>query len=322
VVLVSSIAPEKVMAQPSIRKKRRGVWGNIWKFKTLYLLSLPGLLFFLIFKYVPLFGIVIAFKDYNLFKGVTDSPWVGLKHFQRMFEHYEFVDILTNTLLIAFYDMLFAFPAPIILALLLNELRKVIFKRTLQTVIYMPHFLSWAVIAGIMIEILSPSGGLINRIIEMFGFESRYWLGEESYIRSILVGSGIWRDAGYGTIIYLAALAGINPSLYEAAEMDGANRWKQTLYITLPALLPTITILFLLQIGNFLDFGFERVYVFLNPLNSANADILDTYIYRVGLVEMQYSYTTAVGVFKSVVGLVLIVLANQLSKKATGNSLY
>nr|WP_142255419.1 ABC transporter permease subunit [Bacillus sinesaloumensis] len=305
-----------------MRSKRRAIWGNIWKFKTLYLLSLPGILFFLVFKYVPLLGIVIAFKDYNLFKGVTDSPWAGLKHFQRMFEHYEFVDILTNTLLIAFYDMIFAFPAPIILALLLNELRKVIFKRTLQTVIYMPHFLSWAVIAGIMIEILSPSGGLINRIIEMLGFESRYWLGEESYIRSILVGSGIWRDAGYGTIIYLAALAGINPSLYEAAEMDGANRWKQTLYITLPALLPTITILFLLQIGNFLDFGFERVYVFLNPLNSANADILDTYIYRVGLVEMQYSYTTAVGVFKSVVGLILIVVANQLSKKATGNSLY
>src|SRR5690606_38496238 len=168
------------MAQPSIRKKRRGVWGNIWKFKTLYLLSLPGLLFFLVFKYVPLFGIVIAFKDYNIFKGIADSPWVGLKHFERMFEYMEFLRILSNTALIALYDILFAFPAPIILALLLNELRRVVFKRTLQTVVYMPHFLSWAVIAGIMIEILSPSGGLINRLLMMIGLESQYFLGNES----------------------------------------------------------------------------------------------------------------------------------------------
>lgn len=239
-----------------------------------------------------------------------------------MFEHFEFLEILTNTLAIAFYDILFAFPAPIILALMLNELKNVIFKRSLQTVVYMPHFLSWAVIAGIMIEILSPSGGLINRVIEMFGFESQYWLGEESFIRPIIVGSGIWRDAGYGTIIYLAALAGVNPELYEAAQIDGANRWRQMISITLPALLPTMTILFLLQIGNFLDFGFERVYVFLNPLNSGKADILDTYIYRVGLLDLQYSYTTAVGVFKSVVGLILITLANRLAKKSTGESLY
>ncbi len=288
----------------------------------MYFISLPGIFFFLLFKYVPLFGIVIAFKDYNIFKGVFASPWVGFKHFQRMFEYMEFLTILKNTILIAFYDILFAFPAPIILALLLNEVRKVIFKRTIQTVVYMPHFLSWAVIAGIMIEILSPSGGLVNRIIMMFGFEPQYFLGENSYIRTILVGSGIWRDAGYGTIIYLAALAGINPDLYEAAEMDGANRWRQTISITLPALLPTITILFLLQIGNFLDFGFERVYVFLNSLNTANADILDTYIYRTGLVQRQYSFTTAIGVFKSLVGLVLIMSANTLSKKATGESLY
>ena len=226
-------------------------------------------------------------------------------------------------MLIATYDIIFAFPAPIILALMLNELRKVVFKRVLQTIVYMPHFLSWAVIAGIMIEILSPSDGLVNRFLDLaFGMAPQYFLGEESYIRSILVGSGIWRDAGYGTIIYLAALAGINPELYEAAEIDGATRWRQTLSVTLPALLPTITILFLLQIGNFLDFGFERVYVFLNPLNTGNADILDTYIYRAGLVNHQYSFTTAVGVFKSVVGLFLIVIANTLSRKATGESLY
>jgi putative aldouronate transport system permease protein len=311
-------------ANKAALKERRltSSWKSIWKFKVLYFLSIPGLLYFLIFKYVPLAGIVIAFKDYNIFKGIAGSPWVGPKHFERMFEYMEFFTILKNTALLAMYDLIFAFPAPIILALLLNEVRKVVFKRVVQTIVYMPHFLSWAVIAGIMIAILSPADGLVNRIGAMLGFDSVYFLGEESYIRSIIVGSGIWRDAGYGTIIYLAALAGINPDLYEAAEIDGANRWRQTISITLPALLPTITILFLLQIGNILDFGFERVYVFLNPLNSGNADILDTYIYRVGLVGRQYSYTTAVGVFKSLVGLILIMGANTLSKKATGESLY
>jgi putative aldouronate transport system permease protein len=317
---VQTAAPANKAAMNERRVSR--VWKSFMKFKVLYFLSFPGLLYFLIFKYVPLGGIIIAFKDYNIFKGVMGSPWVGMKHFQRMFEYMEFFTILKNTALLALYDLIFAFPAPIILALLLNEVRKVVFKRTIQTIVYMPHFLSWAVIAGIMIAILSPADGLVNRIGAMFGFESVYFLGEESFIRSIIVSSGIWRDAGYGTIIYLAALAGINPDLYEAAEIDGANRWRQTISITLPALLPTITILFLLQIGNILDFGFERVYVFLNPLNSGNADILDTYIYRVGLVGRQYSYTTAVGVFKSLVGLILIMAANSLSKKATGESLY
>jgi putative aldouronate transport system permease protein len=317
---VQNTAPANTAMKAPTRSGQN--WKKFWKFKVLYFLSIPGLLYFLVFKYVPLGGIVIAFKDYNIFKGVLASPWVGWKHFERMFEYMEFLTILKNTALLALYDLIFAFPAPIILALLLNEVRKVVFKRVVQTIVYMPHFLSWAVIAGIMIAILSPMDGLVNRVGAMLGFESVYFLGEESLIRSIIVGSGIWRDAGYGTIIYLAALAGINPDLYEAAQIDGANRWRQTWSITLPALLPTITILFLLQIGNILDFGFERVYVFLNPLNSANADILDTYIYRVGLVGRQYSYTTAVGVFKSLVGLVLIMGANQLSKKATGESLY
>lgn len=301
---------------------KKSLLSFMWKYKALYLISLPGIIYFIIFKYVPLLGSIIAFQDYNMFQGFTGSKWVGLEHFKRMFAHYDFLNILKNTLLLGLYDLIIAFPAPIVLALLLNELRLVLYKRILQTVVYMPHFLSWVIVAGIGVGVLSPSTGIVNHFIQWLGHEPIYFLGEESYIRSVLIGSGIWRDSGYGTIIYLAALAGINPDLYEAAEVDGANRWRQTISITLPSLLPTIMILFLLHIGKFLDLGFERVYVFLNPLNQNSGEILDTYIYKAGLQGQQYSYTTAIGLFKSLVGLVLIVIGNIFSKKTTGESLY
>jgi putative aldouronate transport system permease protein len=300
----------------------KGLLSFMWKYKALYLISLPGIIYFFIFKYIPLFGSVIAFQNYNIFQGVLGSEWVGLENFQRMFAHYDFLIILKNTFLIGIYELVFQFPAPIMLALLLNELRVVIYKRFLQTLVYMPHFLSWVIVSGIAIGILSPSTGILNQLISYLGFQPIYFLGEDSYIRSVLIGAGIWRDSGYGTIIYLAALAGINPDLYEAAEVDGANRWRQMLSITLPSLLPTIMILFLLHIGKFLDFGFERVFVFLNPLNTHNGEILDTYIYKSGLQAGQFSYTTAIGVFKSLVGLVLIAFGNILSRKTTGESLY
>lgn len=291
----------------------------MWKYKALYFISIPGILFFLLFKYVPLFGTVIAFQNYNLFTGFKGSPWVGLAHFKRMFSHYDFLRILGNTLILGIYDMVFAFTAPIVLALLLNEVRLAFYKKIVQTIIYAPHFLSWVIVSGIFVGVLSPSSGVVNTIIGWFGMEPIYFLGEDSYIRTILVSSGLWRDIGWGTIIYLAALAGINPDLYEAAEMDGASRWRQTLAITLPALLPVITILFLLKIGDFLDYGFERVFVFQNPLNLQNSEILDTYIYKAGLKQMQYSYATAIGLFKSVVGLTLLSIANFMSKKRPAN---
>lgn len=323
---MSTIKTEAAELTPPSMVRRPGKGGGLihlmWKYKALYVISLPGIVYFLIFKYIPLGGSIIAFQDYNIFKGFTGSEWVGFAIFTMMFQHYDFLRILKNTLLIGLYDLIIAFPAPIILALLLNELRLVVFKRVIQTVVYMPHFLSWVVIAGMSVAILSPSTGILNQLLGLFGIEPVYFLGDNAYIRSVLVGSGIWRDMGYGTILYLAALAGINPDLYEAAEIDGANRWKQTLRITLPALLPTIMILFLLHIGKFLDFGFERVWVFLNALNTENGEILDTYIYRSGLLSQQYSYTTAVGLFKSVVGLVLVLIGNMLSKKTTGEGLY
>ena len=292
------------------------------KYKTLYLLSVPGIVYFLVFKYVPIAGVAIAFQDYSIFKGFLGSEWVGFAQFERMFRYMDFLRILNNTLLIALYDLLFAFPAPIVLALLLNELRHAAYKRIIQTVVYMPHFLSWVIIGGIALAILGREHGLLNHLLDRLGFERIFFLGDAEHIRKVIIGSGLWRDAGWGTIVYLAAIAGINPELYEAAEMDGAGRWKQTLHVTLPSLMPTITILLLLQFGNFLDFGFERVYVFLNSLNISKGDILDTYIYRVGLLDQQFSYTTAVGVFKSVVGLALLAIGNAVSRRTTGESLY
>ncbi|MDR6550833.1 ABC transporter permease subunit [Paenibacillus qinlingensis] len=305
-----------------VNTKQIPIWSYIWKMRTLYWMSVPGILYFLVFKYIPLGGSVIAFQDYNIFKGFWGSEWVGWDNYVKMVQYDEFLRILKNTLLIAGFDLLFAFPAPILIALLLNEVRSMMYKRVLQTVVYMPHFLSWVIISGIALALLSQEHGLINHGLAALGLDRVFFLGEEQYVKGVIVGAGLWRDTGWGTIIYLAAITGINPDLYEAAEMDGANRWRQTTAITLPALLPTITILFLMQIGHFLDFGFERVFVFLNSLNQAGGDTLDTYIYRVGLLQQQYSYTTAIGLFKSLVGLILLVLGNTLSKKATGQGLF
>ncbi|MCU6794471.1 ABC transporter permease subunit [Paenibacillus sp. WQ 127069] len=302
--------------------KQNGLLTYYNRYKILYLLSLPGIIYFVVFKYIPLAGSMMAFQNYSIFEGIWKSEWVGMANFQRMFEFADFWRILKNTLAIGFYTLVFGFPIPIILALMMNELRNQLYKRFVQTAVYLPHFLSWVVVGGIVIEILSPTSGVVNHVLTWFGQEPIYFMGEDSHIRTIIVSSGIWRDAGWSTIIYLAAMSGINPDLYEAAQMDGATRWRQTISITIPSIMTTITILFLLQIGNFLDLGFERVFVFLNPLTNSNGDILDTYIYRVGLIQREYSYTTAIGLFKSVIGFVLIVTANTFSKRATGEGLY
>ncbi|WP_091173056.1 sugar ABC transporter permease [Paenibacillus sp. 1_12] len=282
----------------------------------------PGLLFFVIFRYIPIIGSLIAFQDYNVFSGIWGSKFVGFKHFENLFMYPEFLRILSNTLLISLYQLIFGFSAPIILSLLLNEVRKMVFKRVIQTVIYLPHFLSWVIVGGLVINVLSPNYGIVNELLSYFGYEKIFFLQQPEYFRSIVVVSGIWKEVGWGTIIYLAALAGINPELYEAADVDGASKLRQVFSITLPALLPTIMVLLLLRIGNILDLGFEQIYILLNPLIKETGEIIDTYIYEVGLLGFQYSYTTAIGIFKSVIGLILIVGANQLSKKLTGNSLY
>ncbi|GIP36652.1 sugar ABC transporter permease [Paenibacillus sp. J2TS4] len=288
----------------------------------LYTMILPGVLYFAVFKYIPLTGSIIAFQDYNVFDGVWGSKFVGLKHFVNLFTYPEFYSVLTNTALISLYKLFFGFPAPILLALLLNEVRKALFKRTIQTVLYLPHFLSWVIAGGLIINFLSPSSGVVNEIIRSFGGEPIFFLQEPKYFRSIIVGSGIWKEVGWNTIIYLAALTGINPDLYEAAEVDGAGKLRQAISITLPSLMPTIIVLLLLNIGNILDLGFEQIYMFLNPLVYDTGEVFDTYIYRIGLLGGQFSYTTAIGIFKSIVGFILLFGANYISKKVTDNSIF
>ncbi|RKL65258.1 protein lplB [Salipaludibacillus neizhouensis] len=288
---------------------------NIKKNWMLYLMIVPGLLYYIIFKYVPLFGSVIAFQDYQIFSGILDSPWVWLDNFKYIFSYQDFYQVLRNTVMIAFYQLIFGFPAPIILALLFNEVRLMFLKRTVQSLFYLPHFLSWVVVGGIVFELLALEG-IVNAIRELFGAAPILFMQEESYFRTIVVISGIWKSVGWGTIIYLAAITGINPSLYEAAVIDGANRWKQIRYITLPLLFPTILILFLLNIGNFLELGFDQIFNLLTPMTYSVGDIIETYVYRAGVLQGQFSVTTAIGLFQSVIGFMLLWIFNRLARKS------
>ncbi len=288
-----------------------------------YLMLVPAVLYFLIFRYIPLAGSVIAFKDYNIFKGIIASDWVGLQWFHQLFTFPKFVRLLQNTLLIGFYQIIFSFPAPILLAILMNELRMMKLKRVVQTIVYLPHFLSWTIVAGLVYMLLSVQTGLVNTVyVNLTGNEPINFLQNADYVRTIIVSSGMWKEVGWGTIIFLAALTGISPSLYEASTIDGAGRWKQFVHITLPGLLPAITVMLLLKLGHVMDLGFEQIYPFLNPLTSEKADVFDTYAYRAGVVGGQYSFTTAVGLFKSVVGFALLLVSNKASKLTTGEGLF
>jgi putative aldouronate transport system permease protein len=311
--------PVKLTESQTRNRSRSRYWIKYWQ---IYAMIIPGFIYFILFKYIPISGSIIAFQDYNLYTGLWKSPFVGFKHFETLFTYPEFLNILTNTILISIYQLVFGFPAPVLLAILLNEVRKMWFKRSIQTIMYLPHFLSWVIVGGLVINVLSPNYGIINDLLNFFGFERIFFMQKPEYFRSIVVWSGIWKEVGWNTIIYLAALASINPELYEAADVDGAGRLRKIISITLPALLPTIMVLLLIRIGHILDLGFEQVYILLNPIVTAKGQILDTYIYSIGLLGGQYSYTTAIGIFKSVVGLILILGFNRISKKLTGQSLF
>jgi putative aldouronate transport system permease protein len=303
--------------------KLQAVKTIVWRDKYLYLMLIPFILWYLIFAYKPMYGLQIAFKDYSLFKGITESPWVGFENFERFFRSEYFIRNLVNTFMINFWGLIFAFPAPIILALLLNEVKNVMFKKTVQTITYLPHFISVVIIAGIVTNFLAPTNGIVNIIIDKFGGEKINFLAMPEFFRTIYIGSmQIWKDVGYSAIIYLAAIAGINPALYEAAKMDGANRWKQMWHITLPSMLPTIMILLILNLGSFLEVGYESIILLYQPATYETADVINTYVYRAGLQGGNYEVGAAAGLFNSVVSLILVVLANRLSRKMTNVGLW
>ncbi|WP_082423109.1 ABC transporter permease [Paenibacillus dakarensis] len=310
--------------EPPLRKARTRypLLRNLKRDKYLLILFLPCLLYYLLFKYAPIFGIVIAFKDYNLFQGIMASEWVGFKYFKQFFESKDFFPVIRNTFLLGFYKLLFGFPAPIILALLINEMRNAFFKRFVQTVSYLPHFISNVIVAGIVVMFLSPSGGIINEILAALGLEKITFMVEADWFRTIYVASDIWQHIGWGTIIYLAALASVDPQLYEASRIDGANRWKQTLHVTLPGIAPAIVIILILDIGKVLEIGFEKVFLLATPATYSIADIISTYVYRVGLTNANYSYATAIDLFTGLISFVFILSANWISRKISDNSLW
>lgn len=283
---------------------------------SLLLMILPGLLIIFLFHYVPLYGLTIAFKDFRMDAGIFGSQWTGFDHFVRLFSGVDFLRALRNTLLISLLHLLFGFSAPIVLALLLNEVRLRWYVRTVQTLSYLPHFFSWVILGGILLMLLSQDGPF-NLLLRLSGLDPISFLTNDAWFIATLVISHIWQSAGYGSVIYLAALAGISPTLYEAAVVDGANRWQQAWHITLPSLRPTITVLLILNLGGILNAGFDQIYNLYNPLVYDVADILDTYVLR-RLQSLDYSLATAAGLFKSAVGFLLIVLANQFARKVSG----
>ncbi len=294
---------------------------NIRRHKAVYVMALPCILYFAVYHYWPMYGALIAFKDFHPRLGILGSPWVGFKYFRQFFESAYFLRTLKNTLILNCYNIIFGFPAPIILALLMNELRSVAFKRTVQTVTYLPHFISTVVICG-MITDFSSMNGLFNTIASLFGVKPSSLLMNPSFFRPMYVTSEIWQEVGWGSIVYLAALTSIDAELYEAARIDGAGRFRQMLNITLPGIVPTIIIMLILRMGRIMSVGFEKVMLLYNPATYGVADVISTFVYRKGIVEANYSYSAAVGFFNSVVNLIMINVTNFISRKTTENSLW
>ncbi len=316
----SSLPVLSAKQERNIRRKQ--IWAGIKTNKILYLMILPGILYFVIFKYLPMAGLVIAFQDYQPYLGVLESPWVGMKHFVRLFTEPTFYMLLKNTLILFGLNIFIFFPLPIILSLMLNEVRNRYFKAGIQTLIYIPHFMSWVIIVSISYVFLNVDGGIINELLASLGFNKISFLTSPDWTRTIYIGQVIWKELGWSTIIYLAAITAVDTQLYEAAEMDGAGRLRKTWHVTLPAIRPVIIVLLILKIGSTLDLGFEHVYLLLNSLNRQVAEIFDTYIYTAGLRNGQLSFSTAVGLFKGLVGLVLVILANKLAKKFGEDGVY
>ncbi|ALA54003.1 ABC transporter permease subunit [Shouchella clausii] len=321
------------VVQPSRIKGNRARLGHIQPQKQkkfvrvlrswqLYVLLAPTIIYFLIFKYYPMYGLQIAFKNYLPSLGVWGSEWVGLDHFMRFFQSYQFWTILENTLVLSIYELAVGFPLPILLALMLNMLISHKYKRFLQTVVYAPHFISVVVLVGILFVFLSPSSGLINHLIRLFGGEPINFMASPEWFKTLYVFSGVWQGTGFAAIIYLAALSGVDPSLHEAAVMDGASKFKRMLHIDIPAIMPISVIMLILALGNLMNIGFEKALLMQTPLNKESSNIIATYVYEVGIQQAQYSFGTAVGLFNAIINLILLVTVNQIARKMSDSSLW
>lgn len=288
----------------------------------IYVLLAPMILWFVIFLYKPMYGLQIAFKDYSIFRGIEGSPWVGFEHFDTLFGSDQFLRALKNTFIISALSLCFGFPIPILLALMFNEITHHTFKRTAQTIVYLPHFISTVIIAGIVITAFSPSAGIVNTFLQWLGIEPIYFLIKPEWFRPIFIGSGIWQEAGFSSIVFLAAIAGVNPSLYESAVVDGASRWQMMWKITIPSILPTIIIMLIIRIGNLLEVSFELIILLYQPATFETGDVINTLIYRQGLQGAQYDLAAAAGLFNAVVAFVLVMTANTISKRYSRTSLW
>ncbi|MFC0470524.1 ABC transporter permease [Halalkalibacter kiskunsagensis] len=305
--------------KPELKKRKNRKILQNWQ---LYVLILPAFLYFFIFKYVPMYGIQIAFKDYVPTLGFLGSEWVGFKHFERFFNSYYFWDLIQNTLGISIYELIVGFPLPIILALLLNEAKDGIYKRTVQTVTYAPHFISVVVISGMIIAFLSPTTGIINHLIQFLGFEPIAFMSDPKWFKTVYVLSGVWQSTGWGTIIYLAALSSVDPQQHEAAVVDGATRFQRIRHINIPAIVPTMIILLILNLGTIMAMGFEKILLLQNPLNLESSNVIATFVYQAGLLEAQYSFAAAVGLFNAVINAILLITVNYLARKTSETSLW
>ncbi|NMO96027.1 ABC transporter permease [Paenibacillus lemnae] len=314
-----------VESKPAAKPKKSGSlitrFARQWDIQ---LMVLPALAMIFVFSYIPMYGVLMAFQDYNIFGGMAESPWVGLKHFKMFFESPEFYTVMRNTIVISLLKFLIGFPAPILLALMLNEIRGMAFKRIVQTVSYLPHFLSWVIVAGFVMSMLSTDNGSLNILMQKLSLidEPLGFLSIPEYFWTILVTTGVWKEIGFGSIVYLAAIAGVDPHMYEAADMDGASKFRQIFTITLPSIMPVVVIFMILAIGNLLTAGFEDILLLgVNPVLREVSDVIDTYVYRIGIQNTRFSYATAVGLFKAVISVGLLTIANYIARRS-GNSLW
>lgn len=313
---------ETQLAAAARRTRKNAFLAQIVQYRYIYLLVLPGFLFFLLFKFAPMWGLLLAFQDYSPYRGFWGSDWVGLKHFQSMFSSPHFYKMLRNTLLINIFGLVFYFPLPVLLALMLNEVRHGFLKRLHQSIVYLPHFLSWVVVVSFTFFIFSTNVGIVNKALVALGFEPVAVLTNPNYFWILITLQNIWKDAGWGTIIFLAAIAGVDPQRYEAAVVDGAGRFRQIWHVTLPAIRPTIIILLILRLGNMADVGFEQVLLMMNPLVASVAEVFDTYSFTQGIVQGRISVGITVGLFKGLVGLALVLLSNYVVKRLGHEGIY